>query len=66
MCAVFELGAAVDVVWGVIGTAGAVASIALLLYIAAKGHADRHAEEDARDFYDAHGHWPDEDGVRSR
>ena len=61
----FDLGATVDLVWGVIGTAGAVASIALMVYIASKGHADRHAEEDARAFYDAHGHWPDEEGVRN-
>ncbi len=61
----FDLGGSVDLAWGVIGTLGAVASIVLMVWIAAKGHADRHAEDDARDFYDLHGHWPDEEGVRN-
>jgi hypothetical protein len=60
---VFDLGSGVDVVWGVIGTLGAIASIVLLVWIAAKGHSDRAAEDDAREFYDRYGHWPDEDRV---
>jgi hypothetical protein len=33
-----------------------------LAWVAARGHADRDAEDAAREFYDRHGHWPDEDG----
>ncbi len=63
---VFELGFGMDLAWGVIGVVGAIASIALMVFIAAKGHSDRHAEDAAREFYDLHGHWPDEEkGVRS-
>ncbi len=65
MVAVFELGFGMDLAWGVIGVVGAIVSIVALVWIAAKGHADRHAEDAAREFYDAHGHWPDEEGVRS-
>ncbi|HTN22909.1 MAG TPA: hypothetical protein VL120_02915 [Solirubrobacteraceae bacterium] len=39
---------------------GGAASIFLLAKFAAAGHADRDAEDAARDFYDAHGRWPDE------
>jgi len=28
--------------------------------MAGRGHRERDAEDDARDFYDAHGRWPDE------
>jgi hypothetical protein len=62
---VFDLGGGVDLAWGIIGTLGAIVSIALLVWIAAKGHSDRRAEDAAREFYDLHGHWPDEEGVRS-
>ena len=54
-----------DLAWGVIGDLGAIVLIVLLVWIAAKGHSDRHAEDDAREFYDLHGHWPDEEGVRN-
>jgi hypothetical protein len=62
---VFDLGPGVDLAWGIIGCLGAFLSIAALLYIAAKGHDERHAEDRAREFYDAHGHWPDEERVRT-
>jgi hypothetical protein len=62
---VFDFGGGVDLAWGIAGTIGAIASIVALVWIAAKGHSDRHAEDDAREFYDAHGHWPDEEPVRT-
>jgi hypothetical protein len=40
--------------------AGGAASIFVLARFAGAGHADRDAEDAARDFYDAHGRWPDE------
>lgn len=42
----------------VVGGAGVILG---LLWIASKGDQDRVDEEDARDFFDAHGHWPDEE-----
>ena len=65
MSAVFDLGGGFDLAWGIIGTLGAIGSIVALVWIAAKGHSDRQAEDDAREFYDRHGHWPDEEGVRT-
>jgi hypothetical protein len=58
---VFGLGDTVSTVWGIIGIVGAVLAIATLLWISAKGHADRHEEDAARAFFDANGHWPDEE-----
>jgi hypothetical protein len=49
-----------DTIWGVVGVVGGAASIFLLAKFAAAGHADRDAEDAARDFYDVHGRWPDE------
>jgi hypothetical protein len=40
---------------------GGLGAIAALAWYAGSGHADRDAEDAARDFYDRHGRWPDED-----
>ena len=44
-----------------IALVGGVGSIAFLAWIAARGHADRDREDAAREFYDLHGRWPDEE-----
>ena len=59
----FDLGPAMDLVWGVIGVVGSFAAVGALLWVAAKGHGDREDEDAAREFYDSHGHWPDEERV---
>jgi hypothetical protein len=41
--------------------AGGAASIFVLVWFAARGHAERDAEDAAREHYDAHGRWPDDD-----
>jgi len=50
----------VDVVWAVIALVASVGSIALLIYLQARGRTDREEEDAARDFFDRHGRWPDE------
>jgi hypothetical protein len=50
-----------DLAWGIAGVVGSILAIAGLLWVAGKGHAERHAEDAAREFYDRHGHWPDEE-----
>jgi hypothetical protein len=35
----------------------------VLVWFAARGHADRDAEDAARAHYDAHGRWPDDDAA---
>ena len=41
----------------------AVAVLAVLwfVFMIARGNPRRHEEDDARAFFDRHGHWPDED-----
>ncbi len=60
---VFDLGPAIDVIWGTVGVVGSFAAVAALLWIMARGHKERDAEVSAREFYDSHGHWPDEERV---
>ena len=44
----------------IIATIGGIGLIIGLVYAAMVGNGDREAEEAARDYYSAHGHWPDE------
>jgi hypothetical protein len=60
---VFDLGPTMDFIWGAVGVAGSFAAIGALLWVAAKGHRERDDEDAAREFYDSHGHWPDEERV---
>jgi hypothetical protein len=43
-----------------LGSAGAVLLLNLLFRYGAKGDSERKAEETAREYFDTHGHWPDE------
>jgi len=45
----------------VLALVGGLGSIAVLAWFASRGHADRDEEDAARDFYERHGHWPDEE-----
>jgi type II secretory pathway pseudopilin PulG len=47
-------------IWSVIAVIGALALIVLLLWSLATGRDDRDKEEEARNYFDEHGHWPDE------
>ena len=49
-----------DVFWAVVAVLGTVASIALLVYMAATGRRARDEEDAARAHFDRHGRWPDE------
>ena len=49
-----------DEIWGAIALVGGVGSIAFLMWMA-RGDKDREAEEAAREYFDRHGRWPDED-----
>jgi hypothetical protein len=51
------------VVVEIVNYAAAAAGVAALLYlvwVARRPDADRAEEDDARAFFDVHGHWPDE------
>jgi hypothetical protein len=45
---------------GWIAGIGGILSILWFIWYAARPHDERHAEDDARAFFDEHGHWPDE------
>jgi hypothetical protein len=47
--------------WAAVAIVGTVGSVAFLLWLQAKGSPEREAEEAARDYFDRHGHWPDEE-----
>jgi hypothetical protein len=46
---------------GWIAGIGGIVSILWYIWYSGKGHHERTEEDDARAFYDANGHWPDED-----
>jgi hypothetical protein len=46
--------------YGIFICVAGVAGIIWILYVMRNGDKDRHAEDDARAFFDEHGHWPDE------
>ena len=43
-----------------IGVAGSVLLLNVLYRVGVSGDADRDREAEARDYFDEHGHWPDE------
>jgi hypothetical protein len=44
-----------------VGAAGSILLLNVLHRIGVSGDADRDREEDARAYFDEHGHWPEED-----
>jgi hypothetical protein len=49
-----------DVIWSIIAIVGAFVMVGGVLYFMLTEGPDRQAEEDARVYFDEHGHWPDE------
>jgi hypothetical protein len=47
---------------GVVGAGVSVWLFSFLYRISASGDVHRQAEDEARAYFDLHGHWPDEDG----
>jgi hypothetical protein len=48
-------------IWSVIAVVCGFAMCAVILYFLITGRNDRDREEEAREYFDAHGHWPDEE-----
>ena len=46
---------------GIVGAGIAVFLLSFFYRIGASGEAERDAEDDAREFFDLHGRWPDDD-----
>ena len=51
---------------GIVGAGLAAFLFAFLAKVSMTGDAFRDSEEEARRFFDEHGHWPDEDPSRAR
>ena len=50
----------VETIWSVIAVVSGFAMVVVILYCLVTGRHDRDREEEARVFFDEHGHWPDE------
>src|ERR1700747_1646994 len=51
---------------GIVGAGIAIFAVNWLIRASAAGDRDRDREQQARDFFDAHGRWPDEPSTGSR
>ena len=49
-----------DLVWSIIAALGGILVVGVVFYYWTAHDADREREDDARRFFDEHGHWPDE------
>jgi hypothetical protein len=50
----------VDTIWSIIAALGALVVVGGVLYFLITGVGDRERDEAAREYFDEHGHWPDE------
>ena len=49
-----------ETIWSVIGVIGGLLVVGVIFWFLITGREDRDRDEEARRFYDEHGHWPDE------
>ena len=47
-------------IWSYVALALATGMCGIVLYFLFQGDDDRRREEEAREYFDTHGHWPDE------
>jgi hypothetical protein len=47
-------------IWAIIACVLSFAMCVLIVYFLVTGRDDRTRDEEAREYFDAHGHWPDE------
>ena len=47
-------------IWAVVACVLAFAMCVVVVYFLITGRHDRDRDEEAREYFDAHGHWPDE------
>jgi uncharacterized membrane protein len=51
-----------ELIWSIIAIAGAILVVVVIFYFLITGRNDRDDDEAAREYFDRHGHWPDEAG----
>jgi hypothetical protein len=49
-----------ELLWSIVAMLGALFVIGLVIWGLISGRDDREKEEAAREYFDEHGHWPDE------
>jgi hypothetical protein len=49
-----------ETIWSAIAVAGGFGTIAVIVWFLVTGRNDRDDDEEARRYFDEHGHWPDE------
>jgi hypothetical protein len=49
-----------ETIWSIIGVIGGLLTVGVIFWFLFNDRGDREREEEARRFYDEHGHWPDE------
>ena len=50
-----------ELIWSAVAVLASIAVIGVVGYFMFSGRHDRDREEEAREFFDRHGYWPDED-----
>jgi hypothetical protein len=50
-----------ELIWSAVAVIASIAVIGVVGYFMLSGRHDRDREEEAREFFDRHGYWPDED-----
>jgi hypothetical protein len=51
-----------ETIWSAIAVIGGLGMCAVIFYFLVIGRDDRDEDEEARRYFDEHGHWPDEPG----
>jgi hypothetical protein len=49
-----------ETIWSIIAVIGGLGMVGVVLYFLISGVGDRDRDEAAREYFDEHGHWPDE------
>jgi hypothetical protein len=55
-----------ETIWSIIAVIGGLGMVGVIAYFLVTGHHDRDEDEEARRFFDEHGHWPDEPASATR
>jgi hypothetical protein len=50
-----------ETIWSIVAVVASIAVCGVIVYFLFAGRHDREREEEAREFFDRHGHWPDEE-----
>jgi hypothetical protein len=49
-----------DTIWSLVALVGSIIVVGVVFYYVFQGRDDRARDEEAREYFDRHGHWPGE------